>query len=143
MESDCGILMLAYHEDKVIAGVLFLEWQNKLYYKFNASDPDYTNYRPNDLIVWEAMNYGRDKGYEYLDFGISDWEQEGLLQYKRKFATDEKVVSFLRHTPENPQSPGEKQMRRLLPRITELFVDESVPDHVTEKAGEILYRFFT
>jgi hypothetical protein len=122
--------------------VLFLEWQDKLYYKFNASNPDYTNLRPNDLIVWNAINYGHTKGYEYLDFGISDSDQEGLLRYKRKYATQEKTVSFLRYTPEKNQSLGEKQMRLLLPQITNLFVDEAVPDHITEKAGEVLYRFF-
>ncbi len=142
IEKDRGVLMLAVHENRVIAGVLFLEWQDKLYYKFNASNPDYTNFRPNDLIVWNAINYGHTKGYEYLDFGISDWDQEGLLRYKRKYATQEKTVSFLRYTPEKNQSLGEKQMRLLLPQITNLFVDEAVPDHITEKAGEVLYRFF-
>lgn len=89
------------------------------------------------------MNYGKSKDYEYLDFGLSDWDQEGLLRYKRKFATEEKTISFLRYNPEIFQSLREKQMRSLLPQLTDLFVDEAVPDRVTEKAGEVLYQFFT
>lgn len=135
--------MLAVHNGVVIAGVLFLEWQNKLNYKINASKPDYTGFRPNDFIVWEAMNYGKNKDFEYLDFGLSDWDQEGLLRYKRKFATEEKTISFLRYSPEIFQSLREKQMRSLLPQLTDLFVDEEVPDRLTEKAGEVLYQFFT
>lgn len=138
-----GALMVATYKDEVIGGVLFLEWQNKLYYKFNASDSDKIGLRPNDLTLWEGIKYGIAKEHEILDFGLSDWDQEGLLRYKRKYASDEKTISFLSHTP--PQSPSdtEKRIRRLLPRITDLFVDEAVPDHVSEKAGELLYRYFT
>ena len=138
-----GALMVAVYDNRPIGAVLFLEWQNKLYYKFNASDPEYIDARPNDLIVWEGMKYGRAKGHEYLDFGLSDWDQEGLLRYKRKFATDEKTISFLRHSPPDSPSSREKEMRALLPQITDLFVDETVPDAITEKAGDTLYRFFT
>jgi hypothetical protein len=31
----------------------------------------------------------------------------------------------------------------LLPKLTALFTDQTVPDSITEKAGDILYRFFT
>jgi hypothetical protein len=88
------------------------------------------------------MQYGQAKGYEYLDFGLSDWEQEGLLQYKRKFATEEKTISFLRYTPDGAPGEKEKRMRKVLPQLTDLFADESVPDEVTEKAGDLLYQFF-
>lgn len=138
-----GALMLADYEGKVIGGVMYLEWQDKLFYKFNASNPEYISLRPNDLIVWEGMKYGRSQGYEYLDFGVSDWDQEGLLQYKRKFATEEKTISFLRYTPAGAPSAKEQQIRQLLPQITDLFTDTAVPDLITEKAGDVLYRFFT
>ena len=137
-----GALMVAVHEDQVIGGVFFLEWQNKFYYKFNASDQNQVTLRPNDLVVWEGMQYGQARGYQYLDFGLSDWEQEGLLRYKRKFATEEKTISFLRHTPEGAPGDKEKQVRQLLPQLTKLFVENDVPDEVTEQAGDMLYRFF-
>ena len=140
---DKGVLILAVHEDEVIGGVLFLEWQGGLYYKFNASNPDCIALRPNDLVVWEGIRYGQSRGLHFLDFGLSDWDQEGLLQYKRKFATAEKTISMLRYTPEGSPSAKEKQLRQLLPQLTDLFVDESVPDGITEKAGDSLYRFFT
>ncbi len=138
-----GVLKLAVYEDQVIGGVMFLESQNKLYYKFNASDPDYIYLRPNDLVVWKGIQYGQARGRQYLDFGLSDWDQEGLLRYKRKFATSEKTIFLLRFTPAGSPTRKEKQLRQLLPQLTDLFVDESVPDFVTEKAGDALYRYFT
>ena len=134
--------MMAVHEDRVVGSTLFLEWQNTLYYKFNASAPIHLNCRPNDLVMWEAIQYGKEKGYQYLDFGLSDWDQEGLIRYKRKFATEEKTISFLRYTPDCPTDPKVTQIQSLLPKLTDMFTDESVPDAITEQAGDTLYRFF-
>jgi len=138
-----GFLILAEHKGEFIGGVFFLVWQNKLYYKFNASNPEYLSLRPNDLVIWEAIQLGKQKGLKLFDFGISDWDQEGLVRYKRKYATEEKTVSFLRYTPNGWEPSAQaSQIGALFPKLTDLFTDETVPDHVTEKAGEVLYRFF-
>lgn len=138
-----GLLLVAVYQDEVIGGALFLEWQGTLYYKFNASAPVHLSHRPNDLLIWEGIKYAKAKGYTCLDFGLSDWDQGGLVRYKRKFATEEKTISFLRYDPfgETP-AQQEQQVRHILPQLTDLFTDESVSDDVTEKAGEVLYRFF-
>jgi hypothetical protein len=73
---------------------------------------------------------------------LSDWDQEGLLQYKRKFATEEKTISFLRYTPDGAPGDKEKQIRKLLHQLTDLLAHNEVPDEVTEKAGDLLYKFF-
>lgn len=143
VEKQRGFLLFALHEDKIVAGDFFLEWKDTLYYKFNASLPDNLSHRPNDMLIWEAIQYGKKEGYTYLDFGLSDIDQEGLVRYKRKFATEEKIISFLRHEPNGGPTPGEKEMRALLARLTHRFTDQLVPDPVTEKAGEALYRLFS
>lgn len=149
-----GVLMLAVHDGHVIGGTMFIGWGETLFYKFNASDRHHLAYRPNDLLIWSGIEYAKANGYTHLDFGLSDWEQEGLIRYKRKFATEEKTISFLRHSPNSAPSESEpsgdtlntpgntEQMRQLLPQLTELFTDPSVPDAVTESAGNALYRFF-
>ena len=142
MEEGNGALFLAYHEEKVIGGIFALVWNNRFYYKFNASDVPNVNLRPNDLMVWEASQYGIQKGYDYLDFGLSSWDQEGLIRYKSKFASEEKTVSFLKHSPNGGWSAENQMMRTLLPQLTDLFIDPSVPDEITAKAGNILYRYF-
>jgi hypothetical protein len=143
IEQGSGILMIAVLGDRIIGGALFLEWKDTLYYKFNASDPVYLSHRPNDLLIWEGIQYGKARGLAHLDFGLSDWDQEGLVRYKRKFASEEKAISFVRHAPNGVPTQQEQQFRKLLGELTGLFTDDSVPDSVTSKAGEILYRFFT
>jgi CelD/BcsL family acetyltransferase involved in cellulose biosynthesis len=144
VETGNGALMVAVYQGEIIGGTFFLEWGDTLYYKFNASVPSHLDHRPNDLLIWAGIQYGQSKGYKLLDFGLSDWDEEGLVRYKRKFATEEKTISFLRHVPHASLTTGvqEQQIRSLLPVLTQLFTDESVSDRITEEAGNALYRFF-
>jgi len=143
VEPGHGFLLLAIHEHKIVAGDFFLEWKDTLYYKFNASISDDLSHRPNDLLIWQGILEGKNRGLQYLDFGLSDIDQEGLIRYKRKFGSEERTISFLRHTPDGSPSPVEKEMRALLSKLTNRFTDQLVPDPVTERAGEDLYRLFT
>ncbi len=143
VEVQHGFLLLAIHEDKIVAGDFFLDWKDTLYYKFNASLPGDLPYRPNDLLIWEGVRHAKERGFTSLDFGLSDIDQEGLIRYKRKFGTEEKTISFLRHTPNGPPSPAEKDLRELLGKLTNRFTNHLVPDTITERAGEDLYRLFS
>jgi CelD/BcsL family acetyltransferase involved in cellulose biosynthesis len=142
IEPEKGVLMLAVWRDEIIGGSFFLEWHDTLYYKFNASVPDYLAHRPNDLLLWEGIQYAKAKGLNYLDLGLSDWDQEGLVQYKRNFGTEEKTIVFLRHVPDRFPTLQEQKARELLSMLTRLFTDRSVPDQITTKAGELLYHYF-
>jgi CelD/BcsL family acetyltransferase involved in cellulose biosynthesis len=142
VDTQHGFLLLALYQDKIVAGDFFLEWKDTLYYKFNASLPADLSHRPNDLLIWEGIQRGKARGLEYLDFGLSDIDQEGLVRYKRKFGTQEKTISFLRCAPQGSPTLAEKQTRDLLAQLTHRFTDQLVPDVVTEKAGEDLYRLF-
>jgi CelD/BcsL family acetyltransferase involved in cellulose biosynthesis len=137
-----GSLLLAFLDDKIVGGVFFLEWKGVLYYKFNASDPDLVSVRPNDLVIWTAIEQAGSKALTKLDFGLSDWDQEGLVRYKRKYASEEKTISFLRHEPAADESREAEQIRSILPVLTDLLPDEAVPDAATERAGDLLYRLF-
>jgi CelD/BcsL family acetyltransferase involved in cellulose biosynthesis len=143
VETEQGFLLLALCENKIVAGDFFLMFKDTLYYKFNASLPGDLSHRPNDLLIWEGIQRGKNQGLKLLDFGLSDIDQEGLIRYKRKFGTQEKTISFLRHEPNGGPTPAEKEMRALLGKLTTRFTDQLVPDLVTERAGEDLYRLFT
>jgi len=138
-----GAVLVASHQDQVVAGTLVLRWKDTLYYKFNASARDQLGARPNDLIMWELIGYAKQLGCDWVDLGLSDWGQEGLLRFKGKYATEEGVISFLKHIPQTfAPNAGEAQLRGLLGTLTTLLIDPGVPDTVTESAGNSLYQFF-
>ena len=143
VEDKRGFLLLAVDGDKILAGDFFLEWKQTLYYKFNASLMEDLSHRPNDLLIWEAIQCAKSRGFTLLDLGLSDWDQEGLVRYKRKFGAREETISFLRSAASALPTSTENEMRNLLARLTTRFTDQLVPDLVTERAGEDLYRLFT
>jgi CelD/BcsL family acetyltransferase involved in cellulose biosynthesis len=136
-----GVLMLAELDGRPIGGVLFLSWRDTLYYKFNASDLGNLAVRPNDLVLWEGMKWAHERRLELIDLGVSDLDQPGLIRYKQKYASREGHVTVHRKPPDRI-TPGTGEARALLGEMTALFVDPSVSDTITERAGEVLYRFF-
>lgn len=133
-------VILAEVDDKPVAGILFLEWDGTLYYKFNASIDQ--RFRPNDLLVWEGIRFGHNRGLARFDFGLSDAAQPGLVRFKSKFATEEGEISFLRWQPPDYADPRGDRAGQTLHRLTNLLTDPSVPDDITRASGEELYRFF-
>ncbi|MDQ3432811.1 MAG: GNAT family N-acetyltransferase, partial [Actinomycetota bacterium] len=139
-----GALLLGELEGRVVSGVLFLEWQDTLYYKFNASDDAFLASRPNDRVLWEGIRYGCERGLSALDFGLTDWDHEGLIRYKRKYATEERIITAIQHDGDEQQGAARgRQARQLVRQVAGLLADESVPDEVSERAGDLLYRYFT
>ncbi len=141
IEPGHGFVMLATYRGETIGGILFVEWRDTLYYKFNASNPGYLGLRPNDVMISSAIRYAKEKGLRRLDFGLSDWEQDSLVRYKRKYASEEKSISFLQHGPDRVDG-RQSEIRRFLGRITELLTREDVPDSVSREAGDLMYRYF-
>lgn len=139
-QADAIVTMLAQVEDEPVAGGIYLAWNNVLYFKFAASLPEQLCRRPNDAIYWAGVRYAAERGMRMVDWGVSDLDQPGLLQFKRKYANDERRIVALRSTGQ--PSPAQVDGGRVLGEITQLLTDEAVPDDITKKAGRLLYRYF-
>jgi CelD/BcsL family acetyltransferase involved in cellulose biosynthesis len=140
LQDHCSAVLLAELDGIPLAGILLLSWQNAIYYKFNASLDQ--RCRPNDLLVWHAILFGRQKGATLLDFGLSDPEQPGLVRFKQKFATEERDICFYEWKPNTEGASRNADTMNLLAQMTHLLTHPSVPDEITLEAGEKFYRFF-
>ena len=134
------ILMTAWLDERLVAGVLYLAWQDTLYYKFNASSSEHLEVRPNDAMMWHGMLLAKTAGYRSIDLGRSDDGHEGLIRYKRKFATSEKELTEVRRLGETPGD--DLDLGSVWAGLTDLLTRPEVPDDITEEAGALLYRFF-
>lgn len=142
-----GQLIVAEYNNEIVAATIFLHWRGILYYKFNASNPRMLWLNPNEPLLWAGIQYGKEIGCHQLDFGLSDWGQDGLIFFKKKFADMEKPISFMQtRLPASVTSAEDtgqhNEVGALLPQLTELFTHESVPMKVTQDAGALLYRYF-
>jgi CelD/BcsL family acetyltransferase involved in cellulose biosynthesis len=147
IEKDQGFLMLALEGEKIVAGTLYILWKDTCYYKFNASDPAHLNSRPNNLLMWNGMEEAAKRGSKFLDLGRSSAHQEGLLNFKRGFGAEEEDLYALTYRPSQGPNNGkprhEEEVKRLFAELTRILAQESLPDDVSEQAGNVLYRYFT
>ena len=132
------VVALARLEDQDVAGVLYLEHGDMLYYKFNASAADGLGVRPNEELLLAGMVHCRERNLRAIDLGVSDVDQPGLIRYKRKFTDIEQdVVTVTADGAAKPVGIGET-----LGELTRLLTDDRVPASVAEEAGALLYRNF-
>ncbi|HEY8372500.1 MAG TPA: GNAT family N-acetyltransferase [Pseudonocardiaceae bacterium] len=137
---DAVLTLLAWADGEPVAGAMFLIWNDVLYYKFGASLPEYLRFRPNHAIWWTAMRWGAERGLRLVDWGLSDLDQPGLVGFKQQWGSEEQRIVTLRSPGRS--SPTQAEADRLLNEVTQLLVDDSVPDEITTRAGELLYRYF-
>ena len=94
-------LLVAKYQGKVITAWIVFVWHDFLYYPYGASSEKYRNVMANNLMMWEAIRYGKRLGLKTFDL----WGREpgkGFTRFKEGY--NPKVVEFL-GTWDLPTSP--------------------------------------
>lgn len=88
---------IAKVDQKIVGFRMVLTFNNLIYDWYAASDEEYLNYRPNDVLPWEILKWGIKNSYNTFDFGGAGKpnKQYGVRDYKLKFGGD--LVNFGRY----------------------------------------------
>jgi lipid II:glycine glycyltransferase (peptidoglycan interpeptide bridge formation enzyme) len=132
--------LVAVRDGELLAATIYLRHGDALFYKFNASDPDALEARPNDLLLWAGIELAARLGCQLVDLGASDDDQPGLIRFKRGFGAREREIRSL--ATGAPAADGRDTFGAVLEDLTALLTEPEVPDAVTEDAGARLYRYF-
>lgn len=89
LKKNSGTIFLSEHNDKVIAGAVYLHIGKKALYKFGASDMKYQNLRANNLVMWEAIKWYNSNGYKEFSFGKTEPDNDGLRRFKNGWSVRE------------------------------------------------------
>jgi len=92
-----GFIVLASHKKQTIAASIFFHFGAKALFKYNASDLRSQHLRPNNLILWEALKWYRDRGFLMMSLGRSEITDLGLLRYKRTWGGKETSIVYYRY----------------------------------------------
>ncbi len=86
-------LAIAKYCGTIIAGLLYLYFNRTVTLWCEASVPAYLQYRPNNAIFHHIITWACKEGYEWVDFGASPPENEGLIAHKEQYRAKRKDFS--------------------------------------------------
>ena len=117
-------LLLAEHDGAAVAGLLLLIAGDTVIDGYAAAIPSRRDLRPNDLLVWTAIEWASQQGYATFDFGADSPHQTGLLAFKRKWHGVHHTLSDYRYSargraaPDDDSASGRYAMaRRVMSRL--------------------------
>lgn len=97
-------LYKAVYEGRVISSILVLDGINTSTYAFGASDKRFFALRPNDLLIFKAVEDSFAKHKLFFDFGSDSPCQVSLFQFKAKWGSEVCRVPLLYKTKQHYQA---------------------------------------
>jgi CelD/BcsL family acetyltransferase involved in cellulose biosynthesis len=134
IEPGSGFVLIVRQGHVPVASAVFLTGCGRVVYKYSASDLNYRGQKPNDLLIWSAIESACDAGFTSFDFGRSELSATGLRAFKSSWGAVE--------TPLVYSTIGEGELGDLSP-ATEMLgrVLRHSPRWVARASGELLYRY--
>ena len=131
-------LLLADFNGKTVAGIIVIKWKKTAYYQNGASDRNYLYLRPNHLLLWKAIEDSCRQGFEYFDFGRSSARDEGLIMFKKRWATTQTELPYFYYPKVKGATSGVRD--RLKYKIVTATC-RKLPTFFLQKLGELAYKY--
>ncbi len=89
--------LLAQVNGATVACSIELPYKNVIYGWYGGSDREYSDYLPNEMLIWHILEWGAHNGYHVYDFGGAGKpdEEYGVRDFKAKFGGE--LVNFGRN----------------------------------------------
>lgn len=131
-----GCIVSARLNGRPVAASMYFYAGRSVIYKYGASDERLQDLRGSNLVMWEAIRWFIQKGFQNLDFGRTSLTNEGLRRFKLGWGTREKRIDYFRfnfRTNQFVKTPDEAEGWHNA-------VFRMLPLRLSRLAGEILYR---
>ena len=135
VEKGQGFVVLARSGKKSLAAAVFLQFGKTALYKFGASDESYQEFRGNNLVMWEAIQFLIRRRCQLLHFGRTAIENDGLRRFKTGWGAEEELIEYFEfdieaETWKNGGSDGSGFYNKIFRRL---------PLVLNRFAGSVLY----
>jgi hypothetical protein len=136
ISKDKGLVVLAKTgSGDCIAGAIFSSFNSQVIFKYGASDKKYHHLRPNNLVMWEAIKAYSKNGAKTFDFGRTELDHKGLMQFKRGWGTKEGQIHYYHYDIPN------HYFIKKYPKIkSSYFIFNKMPIPLLKLVGRVLYR---
>lgn len=97
LEQGHGFVVTARLGQSPVAVALFFHHGRQVLFKFGASDYTFQHLRPNNLVMWRAIQWYANHGFARLHLGRTSLANEGLRRFKRGFGAREEEIRYYRY----------------------------------------------
>ncbi len=133
---DLATIRIAYKGDKPIASIFTLAHGNTVVYKYGCSDSQFNSLGGTPYLLWDAIKEAKHNGAEKFDFGRSDWDQSGLIQFKDRWGASRFPLTYYRYPVIEKVSDGKLGQKG--GSVRKVFT--ILPDFCLQAVGRALYR---
>jgi serine/alanine adding enzyme len=109
-------MILARHQDKPIAGIIIFSHGDKIFWWNNVSDVKHRNLNPTNLLLWNALEWGAEKGYHVMDMGRTR-KDTTIYDFKSGWGGQETTlrdyICFLNSEKKQLPDPSQKKFQYL------------------------------
>jgi lipid II:glycine glycyltransferase (peptidoglycan interpeptide bridge formation enzyme) len=85
-------LLTATYQNEIVTTWILFAWKEFLYYPYGASTEKHKEVMANNLMMWEAINFGKNLGLKTFDLWGRE-EGKGFTKFKEGY--NPKVIEFL------------------------------------------------
>jgi CelD/BcsL family acetyltransferase involved in cellulose biosynthesis len=136
LEPGHGNALLVLGAGGPAAAAIFLTGGSTVVYKYGASDERHWSLRPNNLLFADAIERACESGARWLDFGRSDFADEGLRRFKLGWGAVEEPLVYSR----SGAAPAHDEQPSVAFRLATGAIRRA-PLWVGRAVGEALYRY--
>lgn len=133
---DMGIVAVAVHGRRAVAASVYFFFSERGLYKYGASDLKHQGLRPNNILMWEALLWLKDKGFLTMDLGRTETGNIGLLRFKRAWGAKETMIRYYRYDFRGKTYVEREKPPNIL--LTRLF--RRTPRPALRLIGRLFYR---
>jgi lipid II:glycine glycyltransferase (peptidoglycan interpeptide bridge formation enzyme) len=128
-------IRLAYKGNLAVGGIMTLQHNKTLYYKYCASDAQFHNLGTVPYLLWGAIQDAADSGLTELDLGRSDRADSGLVTFKDHWGATRSELCYWRSPRDAPMPVSDAGMIGELART----VCSHLPNRCLIGLGALLY----
>ncbi len=132
-----GFVSLALLHGQPIAGAIYFHANGHASYVYGASDKSFQHHRPNNLMLWDAIQRCIELKCQALDLGATEDSNNGLRQFKNSMASTEKTIHYYKYDFRQAEfmNHNESHLNDL-----RLAVGKKLPTSVLNAVGSLLYK---
>jgi lipid II:glycine glycyltransferase (peptidoglycan interpeptide bridge formation enzyme) len=134
---DQAKIRIASNEGKPVGATLMIRFKKTLVFKYSCGEPEHFKHGTMQLLLWRAIQDAKATGLEELDFGRSDFANDGLTMYKERWGAVRSESGYYRCSP--LLHAGRRFFETSRNRR---FIASYVPQGILDTAGRLLYRHF-